>query len=180
MKSIILLIILVVVASPCFGQKKSNKKPFVLKLIEKPVELKAGQSYTFIFEVHNTSKVPLTLSSKCATAVTLTWEYGDGTGGGTGAGCGGGSIVVSHSYDPVTKKIIGVSQIYPYSEDDFFTLPPNGTKQFEAELKVPEDIEVKLVNVHIRFESEYDGKAIGIKAWTGSASYITLRMRVLK
>ena len=181
MKSILLVIILVMFVSPCLSQQKSNKKPFVLKLIEKPSELKIGKTYTFVFELLNTSKTNLTLSSLCATPpATLTWRTNRGITLSTGSNCGGGTLVTSHSYNPITKKITGITKSYPYSEDDFFTLSPNGTKRFETELEVPKDLKARFAIVHIKFESKYDGRLIGIRAWRGAPSHITLRMPIVK
>lgn len=180
MKAFLLAIILVLFNSPCFSQKRNIKKPIILKLIEKPAELKAGQTHTFVFDVQNTSNNSLTLSSLCADEVNLFWLNAKGLEMGTGVGCGGSVIIVSDSYDPATKKITGTSRLYPYDESNFFTLLPNQSKRFETEIEVPTDLKAKFVNVRISFESKYDGRIWGIKAWKGGANLIILEMPIVK
>ena len=156
------------------------KKPFVIKLVEKPAVLRVGQTHTFVFDVQNISGAPLTLSSQCAASANLSWLNRDGTGGGTGSGCGGSTLITSTDYDPATGKFTCVTRSFPYGEDDFFTLQPNETKRFETEANVPEDIKPRFVTVTVSYESQYDGSAIGLRAWTGAASSVSLKMRVVK
>jgi hypothetical protein len=180
MKGLILLFIISLSVITAFPQNKS-KKLFVLKLIDKPAVLRIGQKHKFVFDVINTSETPLTLSSLCSAGAGLSWENGDGTtGGGIGIGCVSASGVVDDDYESKTKLITGTARIVPYTRSSFFTLDPNGTKRFEVELKVPEDMKPRWIKVYLRFESKYDGNLIGINAWTGEASYISLKMFVRK
>jgi len=156
------------------------RTPYVIKIVEKPAVLRIGQAHTFIFDVQNVSGAALTLSSKCAARASLSWLNRDGTGGGTGSGCGGSLLVTSTNYDPTTGKFSCNTKILPYSEEDFFTLQPNETKRFEAEAHVPTDLRPRFVTVTVSYESRHDGSSIGLQAWTGAASSISLKMRVVK
>lgn len=161
------------------------KNPFVIKIVEKPAVLRVGQSHTFAFDVRNVSGAPLTLSSRCAASANLSWRNKDGSGGGTGSGCGGtvGRVSIATNYDPATGKfdcVTTTSPILSYGEEDFFTLQPNETKRFEAKANVPDNLKPRFVTVTVSYMSQYDGSAVGLRAWTGAASSITLQMRVVK
>ena len=161
------------------------KKPFVIKLVEKPAVLRVGQTHTFAFNVQNVSGAPLTLSSRCAASAGLSWSNRDGTGGGTGSGCGStiASVSIATNYDPTTGKFDCVTTdltILPYGERDFFTLQPNEAKRFEVEAHVPNNLKPRFVTVTVSYEPQYDGSAVGLQAWKGAASSISLKMRVVK
>ncbi len=102
------------------------------------------------------------------------------TDGGTGSGCASSTITISTVYDSTTGKFNCISEILPYSRSDFFTLRPNETKRLEAQATVPDDIEAKFVIVTVYYKSKYDGSAVGIRASTGEAKPIKLKMRVVK
>ena len=157
-KTILQILLLLMVVFIAAKADAFAKKPFIIKLVEKPAVLHIGQSHTFAFDVRNVSGAPLTLSSQCATSANLSWLNRDGTSGGTGSSCG----------------------TTGYSEADFFTLQPNETKRLEATAVVPRNLKPRFVTVTISYESQYDGRAIGLRAWTGAASSISLKMRVVK
>ncbi len=159
-----LVVILIAAKTEAFA-----KKPFVIKLVEKPAVLHVGQTHTFAFEVQNVSSTPLTLSSRCAASAGLSWSNKDGTGGGTGSGCGStiASVSIATRYDSETGKFECVTTTLPnlpYDKDDFFTLQSNETKRFETEATVSDNLKPRFVTVTISYESQYDGSAVGVQA----------------
>lgn len=168
-------VIFIAAKSDVFAQE-----PIVIKIVEKPAVLRSGQTYTFAFEVQNVTDAPLTLSSDCAASVNIIWINRNGTGGGTGAGCYSSHFVADTDYNPETKKFSCITRQVPYTKDDFFTLQPNETKRFEDEVNVPDTLKPRFVTVVISYESKHDGSAVGLQAWKGAKSSVSLKMRVVK
>jgi hypothetical protein len=160
---------------------QNNKKPFSLELIQQPSALKIGQSNKFIFIVRNTSRIPITLSFICAAKAGLSWKTRGKTERIYEPSCDYTRIIHVQSLDPATKRIKYFTGEVPAgsSKDDFFTLQADESKSFEVELEVPKGIKVEFVNVRLSFESRYNGKAAGVEAWTGTPSYINLKMPIV-
>jgi hypothetical protein len=180
MKAFFLLIMLAVFVSPVLPQ--DNSKPFVLKLSEKPSVLKIGRKHKFVFAVQNTTRKPLTLSSVCAASAVLAWGKGGETQESIAPSCELFRIVHGTALDAATKQIKYFTETVPAgaAREDFFTLAANESKSFEVELAVPKAVKAKFVTVRLGFESRYDGKAAGIEAWSGTPSYIDIRMVLVK
>ena len=138
--------------------------PFTIKLVEKPEVLVTGERQTFVLEIKNITRAPVTLSLFPGFTWSMSWNYPDGTGRG-----------VNFLKGP--KNVSGRQGVY-YEISDFVTLPAKGAKRLSVDVAVPTECDVSKATVTFRFESQYDGGEVGLAAWTGEAKEVEISLPV--
>lgn len=175
-KFLILLLSMVIGAG--LVNAASRTQPFSTRVVKAPRALIAGEKQTFTIEIRNNTRVPLTLSTHPGFRSTVYWTYPDGSSASTGVKGTTGKLIISSKIDPVTGEIICVSR--SYSQSDFITLPPRGTTTLDVEVELPKECDTRTATVTIDFESEYDGRELGLTAWTGKARSLEVRLPVIQ
>ncbi|MEW6208911.1 MAG: hypothetical protein AB1631_11135 [Acidobacteriota bacterium] len=152
-------------------------EPFSIRVVEKPKELKSGESHTFILEIRNKSNTPLTLCLTPGMNWNLSWTNPDGSGHGMFGGSRS-KFVVATNYDPETGEF--TCKYFHYDKDDFITIVAGGTKRINVNIELPQECTGSTVELTFNFESGYDGSEIGIVAWTGKTRPIKATLPVKK
>jgi len=65
-----------------------------------------------------------------------------------------------------------------YGRDDFISLAPGESRRFDVSVTLPEGCNANVVTVDVTFDSEFDGRDFGLKAWTGTVDIGSFRIPV--
>ena len=164
-------------ASFAIHSEASVIRPFAMKVVTKPTELVPGQRHVFTIEIINKSRTTLTISSLYAFTWSVDWNNRDGSRQGTFSGMGS-KMIIGTDLNPSTGEI--TCKYLHYEKSDFITIPARASKRFDVVVEIPSECDAARADVTIDFESKYDGSEVGIKAWTGKAQSLKLRIPVSK
>jgi len=173
---ILLVLFLSLLTAPGLSQS-TQKTPFKIRVANKPQKVSKGQTYKFTFEIQNTSSDELTLCLLPGfSSYSWYWQNPDGSGSATGIGKFVGKMIIATSYDPKTGEFH--CKYYHYDRNDFVTIPPLGGINLEVDIEAPTTCNARVATLTVNFESEYEGSALNMKAWTGKAEPLRISLPI--
>ena len=151
---------------------KASTPPLTIKVANAPQFLVAGQSHVFTLEVQNTSDEVFTFSLLPGFRPSVSWQTkGGAIGGGTGLSGSSMTCTSSTGFDPTTGEL--VCKTLCYKPSDFVTLQPKETRKIDVTVDAPENIQARraMATVNFQLDSNFDGKDLGLTAWTGTFEF---------
>ena len=171
-----LVLFLSLLTAPGLSQS-TQKTPFKIRVANKPQKVSKGQTYKFTFEIQNTSSDELTLCLLPGfSSYSWDWRNPDGSGSGTRIGRWGSKMIIATSYDPKTGEFH--CKHFYYDRNDFVTIPPRGSIKLETDIEAPTNCNAPVATLTVDFESEYEGSALNMKAWTGKAPPLRMSLPI--